>query len=164
MERIINAQVGAQQQVQQFSERVLEINPRHPIIVRLKELYEAEAPEDDDEGAAAADSPAAHMALTVYEAALLESGFGVDVVDFNLNVHRLLRQSMGVAADAGLLPEDEVEEDDEEGEDEDPEPLDMDGDFGNIFTDIGSMDNLIDMEVVDGEEFDEYEGSASVEL
>merc|ERR1712137_627519 len=40
MERIINAQIGSKAQVQQFSERTLELNPRHPIIVALKTQYE----------------------------------------------------------------------------------------------------------------------------
>ena len=143
MERIINAQVGSgSNRAQQFSERTLELNPRHPVIVRLKELYEEElaAADAEDEEMVTKDSVASMMAMTIYEAALLESGFGVDVVDFNANIFSLLKTSMGVDVNAGLLPEDEVEEEEEEEDSETPDVDEADFDPSTFESMFGDMD------------------------
>ena len=174
MERIINAQVGNNAQgkgVQQFSERTLEINPRHPIVVSLKEKYEAALEEQGDKEIYDEDmdkillldddSPLISMVMTIYESALLESGFGIDVKDFNKNVYRLLRQTMDVPDDMSLVPEDDIgaeEEADSEAVSDDDD-VDADG-----FPSFSVEDMLAGEEMDDRYEEEEEEEEEEIDF
>nr|QGZ00468.1 heat shock protein 89 [Glyphodes pyloalis] len=91
----------AQRKHQLMQKKMLEINPRHPMILELLRRVR-----DDPD---AADTLQA--AVTLYRTAALRSGYMLQegqAVEFAESVERMLQQSLGLDADA--LPEDEPED------------------------------------------------------
>ena len=84
--------------------KVLELNPRHPIVANLRDKVEAD-PDDD----ATRDA-----ALLVHDIALLSSGFVQDDMDdFTQRMYCTVGKSLDVES-FDLLDEIEVEDEDEE--------------------------------------------------
>merc|ERR1711879_867886 len=105
--------------------KILEINFRHPVIIALKD---AVAEDSDSE-------EAKDLAKLSFDTALLQSGFIIEsdnIGSFASRVDRIVRQSLGVDADATVeeLPEfpDEDEDDDDDEDDEDYDDEDDDED------------------------------------
>merc|ERR1719499_369000 len=97
MERIVKAQAMADNDKQSYMKgrKTLEINPKHPMIAKLKEQVDSEA-----EGAK-------DMASVIYDTALLESGFELeDTRSYVAQVHRVLKTQMGLDPEAQTV-EDE---------------------------------------------------------
>lgn len=86
------------------SSAILELNPRHPIIVKLNELVESK-PEDEE---------TKDLAWLLYDAALINSGFDMNDFDhFASRVYRIMKNSMNLES-LELEPELEVPEEPEE--------------------------------------------------
>merc|ERR1711879_817883 len=126
MERISRGQAFGSRAATKAS-KILEINFRHPVIQALKESVA-----DDSESEDAKD-----LAKLLFDTALLQSGFIIEsdnIGSFASRVDRIVRQSLGVDADAAVeeLPEfpdeDEDDEDDEDYDDEDDDEDDEDED------------------------------------
>merc|ERR1719198_663897 len=108
MERVMRAQTMANgDNIRSMSaSKVLELNPRHPIVANLRDKADAD-PEDE----ATKDA-----ALLVYDIALLSSGFMQDDMDdFTQRMYRTVGKSLDVD-NFDLLEEIEVEEEEEEEE------------------------------------------------
>ncbi|CAK9858315.1 unnamed protein product [Sphagnum jensenii] len=114
MERIMKSQTLSEPAKLGYmgGKRILEINPRHPII---KELREKVALDSEDESAKEA-------AKLIFETALLESGFVLeDPKDFATRIYSVIKSNLNVRPDA------EVDVDDDDTEDEvEKEEADMD--------------------------------------
>jgi len=107
MERLMKAQAFADQKQYQFmkSQRILEINPRHPIIVELNRRVK----ENDK------DPVANDLADILYDTASLHSGFMVeDAPGFANRIHRMMKLSLNL--DVGAEAEIEEEEEEESSE------------------------------------------------
>ena len=117
MERIMKAQAlgqGADQQSYMKSKKTLEINPRHPLIIKLLEKVTANPD----------DSSLMGQAHLLYESALLESGFiPADAKSFNARLLDSMKGSIGIDSldvDEDYefpFPEEEPEEDEPEEDD-----------------------------------------------
>ncbi|KAE8656450.1 Endoplasmin-like protein [Hibiscus syriacus] len=102
-ERIMQSQTlsDASKQAYMRGKRVLEINPRHPII---KKLREGVVKDPEDEGVK-------QTAQLIYQTALMESGFNLaDPKDFASRIYSSVRSSLDISPDATVLEEDDVEE------------------------------------------------------
>lgn len=109
MERIMQSQTlsDANKQAYMRGKRVLEINPRHPII---KELRERVIKDPEDAGV----KQTAHL---IYQTALVESGFSLnDPKDFASRIYSTLKSSLNISPDAAVEEEDDVEETEAETE------------------------------------------------
>ncbi|XP_073118951.1 endoplasmin homolog isoform X2 [Henckelia pumila] len=103
MERIMQSQTlsDANKQAYMRGKRVLEINPRHPIIKELRELV-VKDPEDES---------VKQTAQLVYQTALMESGFILnDPKDFASRIYSSVKNSLKISPDAVVEEEDDVEE------------------------------------------------------
>ncbi|CAL9196713.1 unnamed protein product [Musa hybrid cultivar] len=103
MEKIMQSQTlsDATKQAYMRGKRVLEINPRHPII---KELRDRVAQDSKDEGLK-------HTARLIYQTALMESGFILnDPKDFASSIYKSVQKSLDISPNATVEEEDEVEE------------------------------------------------------
>lgn len=103
MERIMQSQTlsDASKQAYMRGKRVLEINPRHPIITELRERV-ATDPEDDN---------VKQTARLMYQTALFESGFLLDdPKDFASRVYDSVKSSLNISPDAAVEEEDDAEE------------------------------------------------------
>jgi len=125
MERIMKAQ--AYQKSQDTSreyysgqKKTLEMNPRHPLIKKLKEKVEA-----DKDAQTTKD-----LAMVLFEASTLRSGYSLsDTADFASRIERMLRLSMDVDLEEPIeedpedaeVAEDEADEADEEVDAEEEE-------------------------------------------
>jgi len=118
MERIMKAQAyqksgDSSQQYYSGQKKTLEVNPRHPLIKKLKEQVEA-----DKEAQTTKD-----LAMVLFEASTLRSGYTLSsTADFAGRIERMLRLSMNIDLDEAIEedPEDaEVAEDEEEEEEVD---------------------------------------------
>jgi len=110
MERVMRAQTMAQGDSMRSmsASKTLELNPRHPIIVALKDLVEASPDEQDTKDAA----------MLVFDIALLSSGFLQDDLDeFTQRMYRSVGKSLSVDS-FDLVDEIELEEEEEEPEGE----------------------------------------------
>lgn len=86
-----------------IAKKTLEINPRHPIIVALKSKFDAETSE-------AASSDITDIALLLYDAALLNSGFTLeDTPSFSTRVYSLVSANLQLGS-LDLVPEMELPE------------------------------------------------------
>ncbi|CAN0872001.1 Endoplasmin homolog [Linum grandiflorum] len=106
MERIMHSQTltDASKQAYMRGKRVLEINPRHPIV---KELRERVAKDAEDESVKA-------TAQLMYQTALMESGFMLsDPQDFASRIYSSVKSSLSISPDATVEEEVEVEEETE---------------------------------------------------
>jgi len=102
MERIMKAQTfaNAGEATYMHAKKVMEINPRHPIIKELK----VKTAED------ASDKALIDLANLLFDAALLQSGFSMkDTTDFATRIHRVV--SSGLSLDPNAEAEEETEED-----------------------------------------------------
>eukprot|EP01006_Ploeotia_vitrea_P017378 TRINITY_DN48495_c0_g1_i1.p1 TRINITY_DN48495_c0_g1~~TRINITY_DN48495_c0_g1_i1.p1 ORF type:complete len:809 (+),score=237.65 TRINITY_DN48495_c0_g1_i1:109-2535(+) len=124
MENIMKAQALSDgTQARQTAKRIMEINPRHPIIDELRRRFE----EDDDEVKALCKD----TITMLYDVSALQTGFSMDDPNnFATRVHRVLRTGLNLDQDTGLLDEEEyeVEGDDEEEEGDDEEGDEEEGD------------------------------------
>ncbi|KAH0902140.1 hypothetical protein HID58_041643 [Brassica napus] len=103
MERIMQSQTlsDANKQAYMRGKRVLEINPRHPIIKELKERV-ASDPEDES---------VKETAQLMYQTALIESGFILnDPKDFAGRIYNSVKSSLKISPDAVAEEEVEAEE------------------------------------------------------
>ncbi|WOG97767.1 hypothetical protein DCAR_0417108 [Daucus carota subsp. sativus] len=103
MERIMQSQTlaDANKQAYMRGKRVLEINPRHPII---KELQARVAKDPKD-------TSVKQTAELVYQTALMESGFVLsDPKDFASRIYGSVKNSLKISPDAMPEEEEEVEE------------------------------------------------------
>lgn len=115
MERIMKGQALADtHQTAQAAKRIMEINPRHPIVDELRRRMK-----ESEEDASAKDT-----ALLMYEIAALQSGFSLDDNNaFATRMHRVMMQGLNLNPDSGLVEEEEydVEEEVEAEEEEEEE-------------------------------------------
>ncbi|KAL7117524.1 hypothetical protein ACP275_03G076700 [Erythranthe tilingii] len=103
MERIMQSQTlsDANKQAYMKGKRVLEINPRHPIIKELRERV-LKDPEDES---------IKQTAQLVYQTALMESGFVLtDPKSFASQIYSSVKNSLEISPDAAVDEEDDVEE------------------------------------------------------
>jgi len=106
MERLMKAQAFADQKQFQYmkSQRILEVNPRHPIIIELNRRVK-----DNDKDPVAND-----LAEILYDTASLHSGFMVeDAPGFAHRIHRMMKLSLNLDLDAEAEAEVEAESDSE---------------------------------------------------
>jgi len=98
--------------------KTLEINVRHPLIKKLKALFEA-----DKEDATGKD-----LAVVLWETATLRGGYAVqDTLAFAERIEKMLRLSVDIDPEEQIEEDpDDLEEDDEEEEEEDEEEVDAD--------------------------------------
>jgi heat shock protein beta len=102
MERIMQSQTlsDASKQAYMRGKRVLEINPRHPIIKELRERV-VKNPEDEN---------VKQTAQLIYQTALFESGFLLnDPKDFASKIYDSVKTSLDISPDATVEEEDETE-------------------------------------------------------
>ncbi|XP_009791520.1 endoplasmin homolog [Nicotiana tabacum] len=110
MERIMQSQTlsDASKQAYMRGKRVLEINPRHPIIKELRDRV-AKDPEDES---------VEQTAQLMYQTALLESGFLLnDPKDFASRIYSSVKSSLNVSPDAAVEEEEDIEEPEAETDD-----------------------------------------------
>ncbi|KAK8947621.1 hypothetical protein KSP40_PGU015485 [Platanthera guangdongensis] len=107
MEKIMQAQTlsDASKQAYMRGKRVLEINPRHPIIKELRDRVAAD-PEDES---------LKQTARLIYTTALMESGFTLpDPKEFANSIYGSVKKSLDISPEAAVDEEEEVEEEAEE--------------------------------------------------
>ena len=110
MERIMQSQTlsDASKQAYMRGKRVLEINPRHPIIKELRDRV-IKDPEDES---------VKQTAQLMYQTALLESGFLLnDPKDFASRIYSSVKSSLNVSPDATVEEEEDIEEPEAETDD-----------------------------------------------
>jgi heat shock protein beta len=113
MERIMHAQTFANAQDASWlhSKKTLEINPFHPIIKELKTKTSADP----------SDKSLTDLAMLLYDAALLQSGFAMkEPNDFASRIHRVVSNGLDVDPNA----QSDAEPADEEEESSTPESTD----------------------------------------
>ena len=106
MERIVRAQTFANPDAYKsmMASKTLELNPRHPIIVKLNELVKSEPTKESTKD----------LAYMIYDSALLASGFQHDdTEEFSERMHRVLASSLSVQS-MELHDELQVDADEEE--------------------------------------------------
>ncbi|KAH9317797.1 hypothetical protein KI387_019566, partial [Taxus chinensis] len=106
MERIMQSQTlsDANKQGYMRGKRVLEINPRHPIIKELREKVVLD-PEAES---------VKQTAKLIYQTALVESGFLLnDPKEFAANIYSAIKTTLNVSPDATIEEEDDIEEETE---------------------------------------------------
>jgi len=124
MERIMKSQAYAKtgdpnNEFYASQKKILELNPRHPLIKELRSRVE------NDEK----DDAATELAMVLFETATLRSGYGLrDTAAFSSRVEKMMRRSLGVSLD------EQVEEEEEEALDEDEDA----GDEGLVDDDISA--------------------------
>ncbi|XP_057728361.1 endoplasmin homolog [Arachis stenosperma] len=121
MERIMQAQTlsDASKQAYMRGKRVLEINPRHPIIKELRERV-VKNPEDES---------VKQTAQLMYQTALFESGFLLnDPKDFASRIYDSVKSSLDISPEATVEEEEEAEEVEAESEAKDGASPDADAD------------------------------------
>jgi len=111
MERIMKAQAlkDDRYNMPNSAKRVLEINPRHPIIKRLLNLVNT----------ANTDGSTEDVAHVLYDVAVLNSGYSLsEPTQLTGRVNKLMAVSLNIDPDEEVEPEEweELAEDDEEGE------------------------------------------------
>lgn len=112
MERIMQSQTlsDASKQAYMRGKRVLEVNPRHPIIKELRERV-AKDPEDAN---------VKQTAQLIYQTALMESGFMLpDPKDFASHIYSSVKSSLNISPEATVEEEDDTEEPEPETETKD---------------------------------------------
>merc|ERR1712054_628261 len=110
MERIMRSRAFSDPSRAQYmsSQKVMEINPRHPLIAELLNKVETETDSEEIKD----------IAWLLHDTALLQSGFAQDDVDaFALRMYRTMRGALKLES-LELEPEVDVPEEEEEEEDE----------------------------------------------
>lgn len=132
MERILRAQAYYTEESDHriVTKRILEINPRHPIVSSLLEMV---TPPEGDEDTFEAPEEAGDVAWMLHDMALLNSGFPIVDKDYAVRTTRVLQAKLSLDS---LELADEIEpppepEDYEEEEEESivPDDFDLDNDF-----------------------------------
>uniref|UniRef100_A0A7S2MCM8 Histidine kinase/HSP90-like ATPase domain-containing protein n=2 Tax=Helicotheca tamesis TaxID=374047 RepID=A0A7S2MCM8_9STRA len=121
MQRIMQAQAFGSNDGMMMAMKILEINPRHPFILKL---LEGAPPEEEEEGAepAKVDDATVDAAWMIHDMALLNGGFAIsDPKAYSQRMTRVLKSSLDVAS---LTLEEEI---DPPVEDDEPPEIDMDG-------------------------------------
>jgi heat shock protein beta len=114
MERIMASQAFSSQSNSFGGSKVLEINPRHPLIAALKDSVSEDAESES----------AKETAKLLFDTALLESGFSIaDTKQFSGRMYALLQKSLGVEGE--LQVEDEHEEVEEAAAEEEAEEAEV---------------------------------------
>merc|ERR1719281_1195897 len=116
MERIMHSQAYAKakdpnKEYHASQKRTLELNPRHPLVKKLKALHSEDT--DSQEGK--------DLAVLLFETATLRSGYMLQVsAGFGERIERMLRKSMDIdlAEEVEAEPEDPEKEDAEEEDEE----------------------------------------------
>jgi heat shock protein beta len=115
MERLMKAQALNDPSRYSFmaSKKTVEINPYHPVLLKLSEKAK-EAGDDED---------TKDLALMLYDSALVSAGFDIDDnTNFQKRLMKFINTGMGVDADAKPEePEDDGEEEEEKKESEEGE-------------------------------------------
>ena len=125
MERIMKAQAYAKADDSSNSfyenqKKILEVNPRHPLVKKLLARVLEEESKDEAE-AEEYKQTTTDLAITLIDTFRLRSGFTLkDSVGFSERMERMLRLSMDIPDSEEVEPEPEYAPDDE-GEDEDEE-------------------------------------------
>merc|ERR1719324_1395647 len=106
MEKVMKSQAFSDQSKFEFmkSKRNFGINPRHPMIVELNSKIKD----------GSADEATKDSVLSLYLSAVVAAGYQLtpeDAVDFSTRVASIVSSSIGVAVDAPLEPEIEVQDD-----------------------------------------------------
>eukprot|EP00497_Spongosphaera_streptacantha_P005761 TRINITY_DN78_c0_g2_i3.p1 TRINITY_DN78_c0_g2~~TRINITY_DN78_c0_g2_i3.p1 ORF type:complete len:774 (-),score=272.34 TRINITY_DN78_c0_g2_i3:111-2189(-) len=97
--------------------KVVEINPRHPVMVALKDKVVA-----DKESQELKD-----YANVLFDMALIQSGFSIEedqIETYAKRLERVVREGLAVSADAAVEPMPEFPDEEEEDEDEDEDDED----------------------------------------
>ncbi|WOL05281.1 hypothetical protein Cni_G14008 [Canna indica] len=103
MEKIMQSQTlsDSKQQTYMRGKRVLEINPRHPIIKELRDRVAQDSKDDNLK----------NTARLIYQTALTESGFILDdPKDFASGIYKSVQKSLDISPDAAVEEEDDAEE------------------------------------------------------
>ncbi|CAK4522232.1 unnamed protein product [Aphanomyces euteiches] len=131
MERIIKAQTFANPAAQNpMAQKIMELNPRHPIVSKLRDLYATQPDSTETQD----------LSWLLYDAALTNSGFAMDDVDhFASRVYRLMKHTMGLDSlelepELALPGEEEEKTEDEEDEKEDEEVSNLDDEEEEVST------------------------------
>jgi len=128
MERMLNAQNKKQENSWMFDfgkrQRILELNPKSPLIQGLLRRVE-QLPGPDEEKDPQAEEELKEVVSILVDGALVRSGFEVtDSHNFFTRVDRVLRRSLGVsetaATDAEVAPAPPIDPNVEEAEDDKP--------------------------------------------
>ena len=132
MERIMKAQAYAKaddtsNSFYENQKKILEVNPRHPLVKKLLARVKEEENKDEAE-AEDFKKTTTDLAITLIDTFRLRSGFTLkDSVGFSERMERMLRLSMDIPEDEQVeeepeyAPDDEEEDEDEEDEDADEE-------------------------------------------
>jgi heat shock protein beta len=127
MIRIMQAQTfsGFEQQAFMAGNRVLEINPYHPIIIAIKDRLDAVSTDEDMEEEESTDEELEEMAKFVYDAALLGSGYSHKNNEvFVARLNTMVAKSLGVEDAPIVEPKPKApkpastEDDDDQAKDE----------------------------------------------
>jgi len=116
MERIMRSQAFSDPSKSQYlnSQKVMEINPRHPLIAELLNKVETETDSEEIKD----------IAWLLHDTALLQSGFMQDDIEsYSSRMYRTMAKALDLESGLELeeeveVPEDEDEEEEEEDEDE----------------------------------------------
>nr|AVX33611.1 heat shock protein 903 [Dugesia japonica] len=118
MERIMKAQAyqsssSNYNEYQSSQKKILEINPRHPLIKELKRQVEKNP----------SDEQAKDIALTLYDTAVLRSGYSLQASGgFADRIEKILRTSLNIPHDEAVEDDEPIEEKPVEDEGEVTEP------------------------------------------
>ncbi|KAK7283732.1 hypothetical protein RIF29_13474 [Crotalaria pallida] len=136
MERIMQSQTlsDANKQAYMRGKRVLEINPRHPIIKELRERV-VNNPED---------ASVKQTAELMYQTALFESGFLLDdPKNFASRIYDSVKSSLDISPEAAIEEEDDTEEVEPESDaKEDASTLKSEPEAENVNDDADLKDEL----------------------
>jgi len=126
MQKIMSAQAYAKagdsnSKFYKEQKKILEINPRHPLVKKLLERASAESDMEGDEKDAFSKTTV-DMSMVLLDTARLRSGFDLpDQQAFAARMERMLRLGLGVAEDEEIEAEPEYSDDEEEEEEDDEE-------------------------------------------
>merc|ERR1719311_1300759 len=116
MERIMRSQAFSDPSKSSYmnSQKTMEINPRHPLIVELNNAVESDPDAEETKD----------IAWLLHDTALLQSGFMQDDIEaYSARMYRTMASALNLDASLELeeeieVPEDDEEEDEEEDDDE----------------------------------------------
>jgi HSP90 family molecular chaperone len=119
MQRIVKAQtMGSNAHFDVLSRKIMELNPRHPIVVKLNEAFSEDASDED----------ALNLAWLMFDSACASSGFEMDDSDkFSERVNLVVQKSLGLD-NVDLLPEVEIPEETLDTEEEVADEVELDDD------------------------------------
>jgi heat shock protein beta len=124
MERIMKSQAFADNKRQQFmvSKKILEINPRHPIVSRLLKMVEDDAEAESTK----------NLAKIMFDTACMNSGFSLEnTKEFGARMLKMFQKALDLESlELEPVIEVEVADEDEDEDDEDSEDLDASDEGG----------------------------------